>query len=201
LVKGEITPRYESKRSLRYALKLGETLEALRRMATRDQLTGLLNRREFERVLNEEDERRAGFKQSFALGWWTSSFQVGQRHARALRGRRGAAEVRGVCRRGADGRSRVPFRGREELALLLVQTDAAGAFDSRAARLPCVERDPIHRERTIALKRDVSADSAAMPADADSGLSLLTRRTRTLRRKIRRPDRANSRSTRCSRSR
>ncbi len=56
LVKGEITPRM-IERSIRYALKLGDTLEALRRLATRDQLTGLLNRREFERILTEEDER------------------------------------------------------------------------------------------------------------------------------------------------
>src|SRR3954464_1320530 len=63
LVKGEITPRM-IERSLRYALKLGETLEALRELATRDQLTGLLNRREFERVLVEEEERAARFSHS-----------------------------------------------------------------------------------------------------------------------------------------
>ncbi|MBM3853896.1 MAG: diguanylate cyclase, partial [Verrucomicrobia bacterium] len=66
LVKGEITPRM-LERSLRYALKLGDTLEALRRLATRDQLTGLLNRREFERVLTEEDERVRRFKHSLGL--------------------------------------------------------------------------------------------------------------------------------------
>jgi two-component system cell cycle response regulator len=56
LVKGEISPR-ALERSLRYALKLGDTLEALRRLATRDELTGLLNRREYERVLAEEEDR------------------------------------------------------------------------------------------------------------------------------------------------
>jgi PleD family two-component response regulator len=50
LVKGEITPRV-LERSLRYALKLGDTLGELRRLATRDQLTSLLNRREFDRIL------------------------------------------------------------------------------------------------------------------------------------------------------
>src|ERR1019366_2143776 len=45
LVKGEINSRL-LERSLRYALKLGDSLEALRRLATRDELTGLLNRRE-----------------------------------------------------------------------------------------------------------------------------------------------------------
>ena len=53
LVKSEITPRL-LERSLRYAIKLAETLDELRRLATRDPLTGLLNRRAFERVLQEE---------------------------------------------------------------------------------------------------------------------------------------------------
>jgi two-component system, cell cycle response regulator len=53
LVKGEITPRI-LERSLRYAVRLAETLGALQRLATRDELTGLLNRREFERVIQEE---------------------------------------------------------------------------------------------------------------------------------------------------
>src|SRR5258706_12372007 len=54
-------------RSLRYALKLGETLEALRELATHDQLTGLLNRREFDRILEEEMERASRFGHSIAL--------------------------------------------------------------------------------------------------------------------------------------
>ncbi|MBC7367076.1 MAG: response regulator, partial [Undibacterium sp.] len=66
LVKGEITPR-SLERSLRYALKLGETLEALRQLATRDQLTGLLNRRELDRILTEEGERAQRFGQPLAL--------------------------------------------------------------------------------------------------------------------------------------
>src|SRR5687768_2724675 len=54
LVKSEITPRM-LERSLRYAMKLGDTMEELRQLATRDQLTGLLNRREFDRILQEEE--------------------------------------------------------------------------------------------------------------------------------------------------
>jgi len=66
LVKGEISPR-SLERSLRYALKLGETLEALRRLATRDELTGLLNRREYDRVLAEEEDRAERFGNTLAL--------------------------------------------------------------------------------------------------------------------------------------
>src|SRR6185503_9755030 len=66
LVKGEITPP-ALERSLRYALKLGDTLEELRRLATRDQLTGMLNRREFDRLLAQEQERAKRFGHSLAL--------------------------------------------------------------------------------------------------------------------------------------
>ena len=56
LVKGELNPR-GLERSLRYALKLHETLAELRRLATRDMLTGLYNRREGVRLLEREVER------------------------------------------------------------------------------------------------------------------------------------------------
>ncbi len=56
LVKGEINAR-GLERSLRYALKLHATLAELRRLATRDMLTGLLNRREGLRLLEREVER------------------------------------------------------------------------------------------------------------------------------------------------
>jgi two-component system cell cycle response regulator len=70
LVKGEISPR-SLERSLRYALKLGDTLEALRRLATRDELTGLLNRREYDRMLAEEEDRAERFGNSFRS--WSST--------------------------------------------------------------------------------------------------------------------------------
>jgi len=39
---------------VRYALKMADTMNSLRRLAIRDQLTGLLNRRMFEQILQEE---------------------------------------------------------------------------------------------------------------------------------------------------
>jgi diguanylate cyclase (GGDEF)-like protein len=173
LVKGEITPRM-IERSLRYALKLGETLEALRRMATRDQLTGLLNRREFERVLTEEDERVRRFKQSLSLVMVdidhfksvndTHGHPAGDAVLREV-ARRVAGEVRSVDR---------AFRfGGEELALLLVQTERSGAHDLAKRVCRAVERDPVIVSDTIVLNVTISAGSATMPADANSGLSLL----------------------------
>jgi two-component system cell cycle response regulator len=173
LVKGEITPRM-IERSLRYALKLGETLEALRRLATRDQLTGLLNRREFERVLTEEDERVRRFKHSLGL------VMVDIDHFKSVNDTYGHSVgdvvLREVARRVA-GVLRTVDRamryGGEEIALVLVQTDRAGALDVAKRVCLAVERDPVLVSDTIALNVTVSAGAAAMPQDADSGLKLL----------------------------
>lgn len=66
LVKSEFTPRMLA-RSVRYARKLGDTLQQLQELATRDALTGLKNRREFERLMAEEWQRSARFQRAFAL--------------------------------------------------------------------------------------------------------------------------------------
>ena len=173
LVKGEISPRM-IERSLRYALKLGETLEALRRMATRDQLTGLLNRREFERILTEEDERVRRFKHSLAL------VMVDIDHFKSVNDTHGhpAGDVvlREVARRVADEVRTVDrvFRfGGEEIVMMLVQTEGPGAMDVARRACRAVERDPIMVGNTVAVNVTVSAGVAAMPLDADSGLSLL----------------------------
>lgn len=56
LVKNELHPR-ALERSLRYAIRLHETIQELTRLATRDMLTGLFNRREGLRLLEREIER------------------------------------------------------------------------------------------------------------------------------------------------
>jgi two-component system cell cycle response regulator len=66
LVKGELTPA-ALERSLRYALKLSETLQSLHELATRDELTGLYNRREFQRRRGLEEEQARQEGGAFAL--------------------------------------------------------------------------------------------------------------------------------------
>jgi diguanylate cyclase (GGDEF)-like protein len=173
LVKGEITPRMVE-RSLRYALKLSETLEALRRMATRDQLTGLLNRREFERILMEEDERVRRFKMSLSLVMVDIDHfkSVNDTHGHSV----GDIVLREVARRVADEVRTVDRAvrfGGEELVLILVQTERAGAIDTAKRVVAAVAREPVFVSESLSLKVTVSAGAAAMPADADSGLALL----------------------------
>jgi two-component system, cell cycle response regulator len=173
LVKGEISPRM-LERSLRYALKLGETMSALRRLATRDQLTGLLNRREFERILTEEEERARRFGHSLALVMLdidhfktvndTHGHSAGDVVLREV-AQRIAAEVRSV--------DRVVRFGGEEFAVILVQMDRGGAFDVAQRLCTAVELEPIAAKEGVKLNITVSAGVAALPDDAQSALTLL----------------------------
>ena len=137
LVKGEITPR-SLERSLRYALRLGETLAELRRLATTDPLTGLLNRREFDRLLAEESARarRSGHPLGLVL--------VDVDHFKRINDSRGHAAGDAVLRglaeritRAARSVDRIARIGGDELAVLLPQTDPAGALAT--ARGICAE--------------------------------------------------------------
>lgn len=66
LVKFEMSAR-ALERSLRYSIKMHDTLAELRRLATRDQLTGLYNRREGARLLEREVERARKFDRAFTV--------------------------------------------------------------------------------------------------------------------------------------
>ncbi len=173
LVKGEITPRM-IERSLRYALKLGDTLEALRRLATRDQLTGLLNRREFDRILGEERERALRFGHRISLVMIdidhfksvndTHGHPVGDVVLREV-ARRVAAQVRSVDRA-------VRFGG-EEFALILVLTDLAAAVEVASRVCRVIAAEPILAGDTLALQVTASAGVAVLPDDARNELPLV----------------------------
>jgi two-component system, cell cycle response regulator len=66
LVKGEVTPVL-LERSIRYSRKLAGTLGQLKDLASLDQLTGLLNRREFNAALSAEWERHLRYGTGLAL--------------------------------------------------------------------------------------------------------------------------------------
>jgi len=66
LVKGEVTPVL-LERSIRYSMKLSGTLAKLKELASVDQLTGLLNRREFQMAIEAEWERYLRYGTGMAL--------------------------------------------------------------------------------------------------------------------------------------
>ena len=173
LVKGEITSR-TLERSLRYALKLGETLEALRRLATRDQLTGLLNRREFERILAEEEERSRRFGHPLSLlmididrfKWIndTHGHPVGDAVLREV-ARRLSEEVRSV--------DRVARFGGEEFVVVLMETGRDSAITMARRVCAAIERAPVIANETLPLNVTVSAGAASLPDDAKTGEALV----------------------------
>jgi len=173
LVKGEISPP-ALERSLRYALKLGETLEALRLLATHDSLTGLLNRREFERRLAAEEERSRRFDHPLALLMLdVDQFKgANDRHGHpagdavlrevAVRLRKVVRSVDAVARFGGD-----------EFALMLIETDPAGA--RLAADKICAEiRDaPFAVGGGVNLNLTVSVGASVLTPGGAGGHSLV----------------------------
>ncbi|HZZ19074.1 MAG TPA: GGDEF domain-containing response regulator [Opitutaceae bacterium] len=171
LVKGEISPA-SLERSLRYARNQADTLEALRRLATRDQLTGLLNRREYDRILTEEEERAKRFGHSLSLVIVDLDLfkAINDAHGHAagdsvLReaARRIAASVRTV-----DRAARI---GGEEFALVLLQTGREGALDVARRAIASVCAAPIEFAGG-SLKVTASAGVAEFPSDGTSSTDL-----------------------------
>lgn len=170
LVKGEITPRL-LERALRYALRLAATLAELRRLATRDALTGLLNRREFDRLLAEEAERARRLGQALALVLAdvdhfkrindTRGHAAGDAALRALAERLPAA-VRPI--------DRVARVGGDELGVILPAADGADAL--AAARRMCAA--------AAEAGFTVSAGAASLAGEGCSADSLLAAADRAL---------------------
>jgi two-component system cell cycle response regulator len=173
LVKGGLTPRL-LERALRYALKLDETLAQLRQLAQRDELTKLLNRREFQRILAEEWDRAVRFDHPFSLVMVdidhfkrindTHGHQTGDevlRHVSSLL----AGQVRNV--------DRVARYGGEEFAVIMVETDCKHAVEGikrlgmLLAEAPCVVNSELTVEVTL------SAGVACSQSDATNATELV----------------------------
>lgn len=174
LVKGEISSR-TLERSLRYALKLGETLEALRDLATRDQLTGLLNRREFERILREEKDRSLRFGQPCAiiLADLDHFKSVNDRHGHPA----GDEVLRQVARRlegGIRSVDRVTRIGGEEFAIVMPQADGTVAAETANRLCKLIRAEPVPAGGDLLLPLTLSLGVAVFPADASKGEEIVT---------------------------
>jgi len=168
LVKGEISPA-SLERSLRYARNLADTLEALRRLATRDELTGLLNRREYDRILSEEEDRARRFGHSLSLVVIDLDHfkKINDAHGHAS----GDAVLREAARRIASSIRTVDRAARiggEEFALILVQTGRDGAQDVARRAIAAVGSTPIDVGGGVSLKVTASAGFAEFPSDGRS---------------------------------
>jgi diguanylate cyclase (GGDEF)-like protein len=180
LVKSEINPR-SLERSLRYALKLGETLEALRMIATRDELTGLLNRREYDRILADEEERARRFRHPLGLVIVDiDRFKaINDEHGHTA----GDAVLKEVAWRIAGAVrtvDRVARIGGEEFALILVQTDGPPALEVARRAISVVAGSPVAAGNGLLIDVTASAGVAALPADAGTAAELFAAADRAL---------------------
>ncbi len=174
IAKNELTPKL-LERTVRYARKLGETFAQLQQLATRDALTGLFNRREFQRILEEECQRGLRFNHPFTLVMLdldhfkklndTYGHLAGDevlKHVASLL----AGQVRSV--------DRVARYGGEEFALLMVETDLKQGIEAMErltallAEMPCI----LPREN-LTLPVTLSVGVAELPHDARTPQELI----------------------------
>lgn len=163
LVKGEISPSI-LERSIRYAQKLSDTLAELRRLATHDALTGMLNRREFNRILAEETERASRFGRKFSL------VMLDLDHFKSVNDRYGhpagdavlvetAARILGGLRQ-VDRAARI---GGEEMAIMLVELDHKEAMEVAGRHAEAIRHNPVVLEDGQALSITTSVGVATLP--------------------------------------
>ncbi len=169
LVKAEFTPRMLA-RSVRYACKLGETLDQLRQLATHDALTGLRNRREFERLLAEEWERCTRFGRPFSLVVCDIDHfkKINDTHGHAA-GDVVLKHVAGLLRgqlRTVDQLARV---GGEEFAIIMLETGREDAVQTIQRLLALLGESPcVLPDSDVQVVVTLSAGISTMPEDAES---------------------------------
>jgi two-component system, cell cycle response regulator len=161
LVKGEFNAQ-TLERSLRYAVKLGETLEELRRLATRDPLTGLFNRREIERLFAEEAERARRFERSLGVVLLDLDHfkRVNDEHGHAAGDsvlRNAASRIASVVRT-VD---RVGRLGGEEFIVMLPEAGASVSAEIADRIVQEMAARPFEVSDNVALRVTMSAGSAA----------------------------------------
>lgn len=173
LVKGEITPRL-IERSIRYSLKLGDALRELRELATRDALTGLLNRRAFDALLAGEVDRarRLGHPLTLVILDLDHFKTINDTHGHAA-GDAVLAEAAKVFEAEVRSIDRVARIGGEEFAVLLMETRADEGFAVAKRLVDAVRARAVALGAGASLNFSASAGVAALPGYGESETSLL----------------------------
>lgn len=162
-------------RAVRYALKMSAALARLREQAAHDELTGIPNRREFDRRLLEEWQRSVRFKRPLSLIMLDlDRFKViNDTHGHPV----GDEVLRHVARLLAGQIRQVDCLGRyggDEFALLLVETDRKSAQVVADRLRALVAATPCQLAmRGLVLDVGISVGVAAWPDNADKMSALV----------------------------
>jgi len=173
LEKSALSPR-GLERALRYALKLAESMEQLRLLATRDQLTGLLNRREFDRILASELKRGERFERPLSLALIDIDHfkRVNDTYGHLV-GDQVLRHVSDLVVRHARGVDFVARYGGEELAVVMVETDASRAREI-VERIARAVADLPLSAGGVTVPITFSAGIACAPVHGNEASALLT---------------------------
>ena len=174
LVKGEITPRV-LERSIRYSLKLGEAMRELRLLATRDALTGVLNRRAFDALLAGESDRarRLGRPLAMVVLDLDHFKKINDTHGHPA-GDAVLATVARVLESEVRSIDKVARIGGEEFAVLLMEMDADGGFAVAKRLVAAVRGRPVVVNGGSPLAVTISAGVAALPVHGGTDGAFLT---------------------------
>ena len=181
LLKSELAPAV-LERSVRYAIKLGSSLQQLRALALRDELTGLLNRRELHNLLQNEWLRSVRFRRPFSVGLADIDFfkRVNDGHGHLV-GDRVICHVGQVLTATLRRLDRVARFGGEEFAILMPETGrkeaviATERVRAAMAQSPCVIAEqgltiPVTLSFGVAVSLEDAATPEEMIAAADKRL-------------------------------
>jgi diguanylate cyclase (GGDEF)-like protein len=169
LVKGELTPRL-LERAVRYAIKLGETVQQLGRLALHDELTGLCNRRELQRLLAQECQRSTRFHRTFAFGLADIDHfkRINDEHGHPV-GDRVICHVATLLDSRLRRVDRVARFGGEEFAILMPETGRREAVIAMERIRSILRQNPYTlADRGLAVPVTLSVGIAVCPPDADS---------------------------------
>lgn len=180
LVKGEISAAV-LERSLRHAIKLGGTVDDLRWKATRDPLTGLFNRGEFDRLLEGEVEsaRRTGLPLALVAIDVDRFKQANDTHGHPV----GDAVLREVASRlfsqvrASDWIARI---GGDEFAVVLGLADRPAALAAAERFCAALARAAVALPGGGELAVRISAGVAVAPDDAGTAADLVAAADRAL---------------------
>jgi diguanylate cyclase (GGDEF)-like protein/PAS domain S-box-containing protein len=156
-------------------------VQELNELATRDGLTGLYNHRMFYTLLNEEIQRAGRYDRPLSLLMIDIDFfkRVNDTHGHQA----GDAILKGLSallERQARAIDRVCRYGGEEIAVILLETDADSAPHIAERLRQSVEREPFEIGAGRHLHITISIGVATFPAQADTPAALVSASDRAL---------------------